>query len=132
MFEITYKFDTQMPVDSDELVGEITISGDPGRIIETDTLIDSWLLMLLEVIPELETEPKLTLDIEDKPDGLVIESKGDSLKLIYKDQSVSVDKKGFVKGVHDACRKFLSDVADFGLEPTDVIDLIESQTHEGS
>jgi len=106
---IAWTLDESEPIEPENPLGNISITGSSGSFEERETFIDSFFEALAHGIQVLESRSEITVDLQDEPYTLVLARSGDGLRLRYRDKVVWFeDREVFAGQLRTAITKFLS------------------------
>ena len=99
--KITWHLDEEMPLDPENLLGDITLSHGHTVLQERQTYIDSWLAALITGLQAVQAGKAMRVDILEEPDALVFEPVEKGVRLSYRALALEVES---VEALHDALR----------------------------
>jgi hypothetical protein len=97
--KITWHLDEEMPLDPENLLGDITLSNGHTVLQEQQTYIDSWLDALITGLQAVQAGKAIRVDILEEPDALVFEPVEKGVRLSYRALALDVES---VEALHDA------------------------------
>ena len=97
--KIAWRLDEEMPLDPENLLGDITLSNGPTVLQERQTYIDSWLDALITGLQAVQVGKAIQVDILEEPDPLVFEPVEKGVRLSYRAMAIEVES---VEAFHGA------------------------------
>jgi len=97
--KITWHLDEEVPLDQENLLGDITLSNGHTVLQERQTYIDSWLDALITGLQAVQAGKAMRVDILEEPDALVFEPVEKGVRLSYRALALDVES---VEALHDA------------------------------
>jgi hypothetical protein len=88
-----------MPLDPENLLGDITLSNGHTVLQERQTYIDSWLDALITGVQAVQAGKAIRVDIPEEPDALIFEPVEKGVRLSYRALALEVEN---VEALHDA------------------------------
>ena len=97
--KITWHLDEEVPLDQENLLGDITLSNGHTVLQERQTYIDSWLDALITGLQAVQAGKAIRVNILEEPDALVFEPVEKGVRLSYRALALDVES---VEALHDA------------------------------
>lgn len=126
--KIEWLLDRSEPLDYANLLGDIWICCDEGKIHEPDTYIDSWFEALVCGLEKLTYSSFVTQDIVEEPNKLIFRKNNDRVSLQYKTSVVFVNSTDELKNTLAlSIFRFLNCIGRFNKDNKDfpVIDFLQ-------
>ena len=99
--KIAWRLDEEMPLDLENLLGDITLSNGSTVLQERQTYIDSWLDALITGLQAVQVGKARRVDILEEPDPLVFEPVEKGVRISYRAMAIEVES---VEAFHGALR----------------------------
>ena len=97
--KIAWRLDEEMPLDPENLLGDITLSNESTVLQERQTYLDSWLDALITGLQAVQAGKARRVDILEEPDSLLVEPVEKGVRLSYRAMAIEVES---VEALHDA------------------------------
>ena len=88
--KIVWRLDEEMPLDPENLLGDITLSHGDIVLQERQTYIDSWLDALITGLQAVQAGKAICVDIVEEPAPLVFEPVERGVRLSYRAMAIEV------------------------------------------
>ena len=97
--KIAWRLDEEMPLDPENLLGDITLSNGSTVLQEQQTYLDSWLEALITGLQAVQAGKARRVDILEEPDSLLFEPVEKGVRLCYRAMAIEVES---VEALHCA------------------------------
>ena len=89
--KIAWRLEEEMPLDPENLLGDITLSNGATVLQERQTYLDSWLDALITGLRAVQGGKAIRVDVPEEPDPLVFEPVEKGVRLSYRDMAMEVE-----------------------------------------
>jgi hypothetical protein len=111
--KITWHLDTEGPIDSENLLGDITLTVEQRSLGERDTYIDSWLDAFITGLKAVQAGQSIRIDIPEEPEPLIFEPVGKRVRVSYRTMMIELESIDELHGaLRIAAQEFLQQLAD--------------------
>ncbi|MEA5620925.1 hypothetical protein VB711_24250 [Cronbergia sp. UHCC 0137] len=104
---ISFTLDQQEVIDSNDPVGNMTITDGKTILTVESTYLDSWFDVLIDGLQGLNKKDKLTLEIVEEPEMIIFENTLPGLKITYGKEELFFKKNYFYQELLNSVREFL-------------------------
>jgi hypothetical protein len=89
--KIAWRLDEEIPLDPENLLGDITLSNGDTVLQERQTYLDSWLDALITGLQAVQGGKAIRVDIPEEPEPLVFEPVEKGVRLSYRAMAIEVE-----------------------------------------